>query len=52
MQPPRHRVRRPADRRQIVRLQQRQPFLRREALAGDGFVENGLDVHVVRVGLR
>ena len=40
MQSPTHRVGRPAQRRQIVRLEQLQAFGRRDALARHRFVEN------------
>jgi hypothetical protein len=40
MQPSRHRIRRPADRRQIVRLNNRKPLLRRQPLADNRFVKD------------
>ena len=40
MQPPRHRVRRLANSRQVARFQQRQTFLARQTLTSYRFVEN------------
>ena len=39
MQPARDGVGRAAERRQVVRLEQRKPFVGRQPLAGDGFIE-------------